>query len=89
MSRQNGSPEGAKSSSHTVLGPVAQTFQHCVDQYGLIGTEQCKLVWYHASLQMYNLMVDVLRTNPEIIAAVTAAVKHDIDKFFEDLQVRH
>lgn len=38
--------------------------------------------WFVASLEMYNLMVELMRTDPSTIATVTAAIKHDIDSHF-------
>lgn len=79
MSNHNGSSSGSESSGS--IGPVTMSYRNWCSQRSPFGTS-LEEAWFVASLEMYNLMVELLRTDAQTIAAVTAAIKHDIDSHF-------
>lgn len=88
MSKPNGSPPSEASPSS--IGPVGLTFSHFGTQFVSMETVQARLVWYMASLQMYNTMVELMRaTDPNVMSMVTAAIKHDLDTFFAEQTRTH
>lgn len=87
MSNQDPSPTGKESNGFVTAGPVQTMFQHFVQNNQLMGVTPenvgaLEFLYYYASVQMYNTMVELMRSPPETMSLVTGAIKHDIDQYF-------
>ena len=90
MQNQNGSPP-APASSGSIDRPAERGWDHFVEFNNLTEKtapdqlEFYKFVYYCAVMQTYNTMIEAIRLDPTMMLTVrlTAAMKADIDNFFQ------